>query len=203
MAEREVDRRSFEWPLTSSSLVIEVGGFKGRWASEIVRRYGCRIHVFEPQVWAAEKAAEAMRKTGMSRWEVHQYGLSTRADVGVHEMGAWGTDGCSILKDAAYMETYEGSRDKTDTGQFRAAMPVLGAFPDIDLLLMNIEGYEYRLLPELIEGGILAHIRSLAVQFHEAYESEGEYERLCDSIMWTHDDLGWNLGRPLMGWRRR
>lgn len=203
MAERKIDRVSFEWLLASDSLVIEVGGFKGRWASEIVRRYGCRVHVFEPQDWAAEKAGEELRRTGLSDWEVHGYGLSTRADAGTQEMGAWGTDGCSIMRDAAYMETYEGSRNKTGTGQFRAALPVLRAFPEIDLMLMNIEGYEYRLLPELIEGGVLDHIRLLAVQFHETYEAEGEYEAICEAIERTHRDLGAGLGRPLRTWERR
>ncbi len=203
MAERKLDRVSFDWPLASDSLVIEVGGFKGRWASEIVRRYRCRIHVFEPQVWAAEKASEAMRATGESDWNVHPYGLSTRADAGAIEMGAWETDGCSIMRDAAYMETYEGSRTRTGTGQFRAALPVLGAFAEIDLMMMNIEGYEYRLLPELIEGGVLDRIRFLAIQFHSAYEAEGEYEGLCEVIERTHRDRGDGLGRPLRTWVRR
>ena len=203
MAEREIDRRSFEWPLTTESLVVEVGGFKGRWASEIARRYQCRVQLFEPQRWAADLAGEAFRGSG-ARWEVHHYGLSTAEDAGEREMGAWGTDGCSLLKGAEYMETYEGSRDKLGIGRFRDALPVLAELGEIDLLMMNIEGYEYRLLPYLIDGGAFDHIRYLAVQFHAAFEGDGhEFERLYRAIEQTHYDLGWGFGKPLITWGRR
>lgn len=209
MAESELDRRSFEWPLTADSLVVDVGGFKGRWAAGIAERYQCRVEVFEPQIWAATRAGEALAEVSNAKWTVHHYGLSTLDDEGDQVMGAWDTDGCSLLRDEVYMETYEGSRDKMNVARFRDALPVLRELGEIDVLMMNIEGYEYRLLPYIIRGGALDHIRYLAVQFHEAFEQSmtgrwhNEYEWLCEAIGQTHRELGWGFERPLTTWERR
>lgn len=210
MAERELDIKSLDWPgLDDDGLVVEVGGFKGRWASAMAGRYQCRVEVFEPQIWAATRAGEALAEASNAKWGVHHYGLSTLDDEGDQVMGAWGTDGCSLLKDEVYMETYVGSRDKSNVARFRDALPVLNELGEIDVMMMNIEGYEYQLLPYIIGGGALDHIRYLAVQFHTAFEQAmtgrwaNEYEWLYELIGQTHREMGWGFGRPLMTWERR
>ena len=36
------------YPLTDKSIVLDLGGYEGQWASDIFSRYCCFIHVFEP-----------------------------------------------------------------------------------------------------------------------------------------------------------
>lgn len=38
----------YDFDLNNESLVLDFGGFKGQWASDIYSRYNCRILVFEP-----------------------------------------------------------------------------------------------------------------------------------------------------------
>lgn len=179
------DQKALEWPLTSKSVVVEVGGYKGRWALQIAERYNPRLFVFEPQLWAYEvcKALLGTRAT------VINYGLGERD--GQLEMGGWETDGCSFVKN----------------GGERAWMHEIGqAFQElkikrIDLMLMNIEGYEYTLLPHMFERGILP--KRLMVQFHTFIDEYGvalakiheQMERLGYHIVWTY-------GVMLTAWER-
>jgi len=38
----------YNYELNSSSFVMDLGGYKGQWASDIFARYQCRIAIFEP-----------------------------------------------------------------------------------------------------------------------------------------------------------
>ena len=42
------EKLRYKYPLTKDSVVLDVGGYKGTFAAEIVRRYGCHVYVFEP-----------------------------------------------------------------------------------------------------------------------------------------------------------
>ena len=42
------EKYRYEYPINSNSLVMDFGGYKGQWASDIYSRYNCRILVFEP-----------------------------------------------------------------------------------------------------------------------------------------------------------
>ena len=37
-----------DYELNENSVVIDVGGYHGSWASDIYSMYGCSIHIFEP-----------------------------------------------------------------------------------------------------------------------------------------------------------
>ena len=39
---------NFEFKLNKNSNVLDLGGYKGDWANEIDKRYGCNIFIFEP-----------------------------------------------------------------------------------------------------------------------------------------------------------
>ena len=36
------------YPLSEDALVLDLGGYKGQWSSDLFARFGCRIWVFEP-----------------------------------------------------------------------------------------------------------------------------------------------------------
>ena len=57
--------------LTESSLVIDLGGFKGEFASEINKRYGCKVLVFEPHPVFFEECKKNLR--GNSKIQVFNY----------------------------------------------------------------------------------------------------------------------------------
>jgi FkbM family methyltransferase len=62
------------YDLDENSLVFDLGGYEGQWASDIFSRYCCKIHVFEPVSEFADKIKT--RFAGNKRILVHQFGLS-------------------------------------------------------------------------------------------------------------------------------
>lgn len=143
------DERALDWPLTPASVVIEVGGYTGRWAFQIATRYNPRLFVFEPQTWAATAASHLLATSA----RVENYALGDRDDT--MTMGAWGTDGCSLTKPGDALVTVR------EIGQAFRALGI----DHIDLMLINIEGYEYTLIPHMLSVGIVP--QRLMVQFHD------------------------------------
>src|SRR3954451_14159129 len=67
------ERLRLDYALTSSSVVFDVGGYQGQWASDIFSRFLCRVDVFEP---VKEFAQEIERRfSGNDAIVVHAFGL--------------------------------------------------------------------------------------------------------------------------------
>lgn len=159
------DEKAIDWPLTTDSVVVEVGGYKGRWALQIAERYQPKLFVFEPQPWAYEVCRQVLKDSA----EVLNYALGVSS--GQAEMGEWETDGCSLVKPGGVPVWVH---------EIGAAFRDLG-ITTVDLMLVNIEGYEYILLPHMFDQGIYP-IR-LIVQFHEFADPHGEGRRAIQSRM--------------------
>src|SRR4051794_9903313 len=65
--------RRLDYPLDSKSVVFDLGGYEGQWASDITARFGCQVHVFEPLPAYAE--AIKARFAGNPRIKVYPFGL--------------------------------------------------------------------------------------------------------------------------------
>ena len=182
------DAKSFDWPINSDSVVVEIGGYKGRWAKEIASRYNPHLYIFEPQQWAYEICRNEL--VG-SKAYVFDCALVFDDSV-VSTIGDFGTDGASLVKSG------HANNSVVKTMNIGEACSLL-KLTDIDLLLMNIEGYEFTLLPHMIETGMLNKIRYLMVQFHMFASSELEYNFLKIEIEKTHRKL-WDYGPTLIAW---
>jgi len=164
----------FDYDLNESSLVLDLGGYEGQWASDIFSMYGCRIVVFEP----VKEFAEAIQKRfGRNpRIRVLPFGLGGRTRM---ERIRLCKDGSSIFK-------------TSDTTQEIKLLDVSEWLHDqditaVDLMKVNIEGGEYELLDRLIETGRIGAIRNLQVQFHNvAPDSAMRMEQLRQQVSRTH-----------------
>ena len=175
------DKEAISWPhLNATSVVWEVGSFKGRWALQMARLYNPYLYCFEPQRWAAGVTREVLKRFNAS---VYDFGLgSTDAML---SMGEHGTDGCSFTKDSR----------ETATCEMREITSVLDhlGIQRIDLMLVNIEGGEYDLIPYMFNRSVFPEI--LIVQFHE-----GDYKVLRHLIE-SHYSVEWDYGRTLAAFR--
>lgn len=180
-----------DYDLSSDSVVLDVGGYEGQWASDIVARYGCRIHVFEPVRQYASQIARRFERNPLVT--VHPFGLSVR-DERVH---------ASLAGDST---SHIRSRSDEDIMiELRGADTVFRdlGLEQVDLIKLNIEGAEYTLLDHLIETGLIHRIVDLQVQFHDiCISSAEEMSRLRTRLAATHDptfvfDFVWE------NWRRR
>jgi FkbM family methyltransferase len=183
--EHEWDYRAIDWPLNSKSVVVEIGGYIGRWALQIAERYHPHLYIFEPQPWAAQACGDALGDAA----RVLPYALGDRD--GTFPMGAYETDGCSFLRPGDIPGTMR------EIGQ---AFKGLG-LSHIDLMLMNIEGYEYTLLPYMLELGIRP--ARLMVQFHPFDDvQQAATARIFERLAALGYTVAWTYGLVLTAWER-
>lgn len=183
---------ALDWPLTPYSHVWEIGGYEGRWVSQISEKFGCFIDVFEPQKWAVERMLAKFG--GNDKIAIHPYGLWI--SNGFMRMGNYGTDGATV--------TDNRTNGKVEMGEFRYYADVLEVFPHpIEVALMNIEGAEYYLLPALIKNGWMGKFDHFWCQFHPEKELvTGQGESIMQSMSETHELL-WDCYPLAVAWRRK
>lgn len=143
-----------EYELSAGSMVFDLGGYKGQWASDIHAMYGCQVYVFEPVPAFAAQIARRFRRN--PRVRVFDFGLA--AQSGTCRMGL-AQDGTSMFKPGS--ETVEARL--VGLSEF---LRTEGA-GNIDLMKINIEGGEYALLEHMLDEGLAARVRNIQVQFHD------------------------------------
>lgn len=161
------------YPLTPESLVVDAGGYKGDWASEIYRLYGCEIHIFEPVGKYYRRIVERFARN--TQIVVHPAGLSD--------------EDCSV----------EFGIQNDSTGRFASApdrervrlldvAAVVERMPSIALMKLNIEGSEFPVIERLISSGRIGRIGNLQVQWHHcAPDADKRYEALQAALAKTHE----------------
>lgn len=139
-------------PLRAGDEVVVAGAYKGDTVRFLLHHHpDVLIHAYEPQLWAMNEIPDDPRVIKCP------YALSTHG--GPVLMHSIGTDAASM---EASLEETANSR-KLDTLRSSAAALELDDM-DIALMVLNVEGYEYTLLPYLLENGIQP--QRLLVQFH-------------------------------------
>lgn len=192
--EHEWDLKSVDFPLTEESVVFDIGAYKGRWAREIATRYNPHLFAFEPQPWAAELCRRELES--FPKAKVFEHGLGV--DTGLFPMDEFGTDGCTF-------EVGYSTRDQIGQGRLVEILSFIkkNRVKKIDLCMMNIEGYEFRLIPYMLENGVFERIRYFMCQFHLFGDQDSaRYEALRDAI-YEKMDYHFDYGRVLTCWVRK
>lgn len=198
----DIEALMLDWPLTDESVVFDVGAFEGKWAAKIAEKYGASLMLFEPQ--ASGSHIDRLR-AGLAghRYLFFPYALGERnAEL---PMGEWDTDGCSFLLTEEDARKPGNTRTQMGRGLMVDAVAWLKSYgiEDIDLASINIEGYEFRLLPYLIETGAIKRFQRLAVQFHLFVpDALAQYDALKGRLEETHRLL-WDAFPTWVAWERR
>lgn len=140
--------------LDSNSLVFDVGGYKGEWSEEIIKKYDCHIFIFEP----VPEYYEIIRQKFENNHKIHAFNLALGSSDKRSKIG--------ILKDSS--SAYKISDDQieicsADIVDFLNKNNI----NKIDLMKINIEGGEYELLEHLINNNLINRIQNIQVQFHD------------------------------------
>ena len=140
--------------LVKGSLVFDVGGYKGQWASDIFSKYQCAIKIFEPVTEHAKFIEERFKEN--ENIVVYDYGLQDKSEEKILFLGE---DGSSLYK----------RNSSTEKIKIKSASEFIkeNGIENIDLMKINIEGGEYPLLEDLIDNGIIQIIDNLQIQFHD------------------------------------
>lgn len=179
----------YEYPLGADDVVVDLGGFRGDFAAEMVARYGCRVLVFEPVPDFAKQIRTRFSSNPLV--EVYEVGLAAKAQrVAFHVQGE---SSSQFGQGAATPVTLEPFHDVLrDRGIER-----------VDLLKLNIEGGEYELLDWWLDSAWPQRTRFLQVQFHDFVDqASSRRQDLVDRLGRTHDP---SFSEPFVweGWARR
>lgn len=141
--------------LDNNSVVFDLGGYEGQWASDIFAKYLCNIFIFEPYKEYANNITQ--RFLYNDKIKVFDFGLAHQTF----------TSKLSSSNNASSM--FITNAENFVEIQLVKAMDFLkeNNITQIDLLKMNIEGGEYDLLEHLIDTGFIINIKNIKVQFHD------------------------------------
>jgi FkbM family methyltransferase len=165
-------------PLTSESVVLDIGCHEGWFASELVIRFDCTIHAYEPIRRFFDAAAK--RFTGNPK--IHMWNFALGAEDGFVEMGVKGDLTGAFCREPneqqrVYMRDIVGVIDNLELAE-------------IDLATINCEGGEYAILERLIDSGVIRKIRNVSVQFHAVVPYyQARMERIVGLLKETHDHV--------------
>lgn len=171
-----LEMKRITYPLDETSLVLDVGGLRGEWSQRIYARYSCNINIFEPHPMLAYQAMENFRYNG---------------NVFVREFGLSDEDGSfSLYGDDIYASLYSKDQSSKHEVVIRKASDVFKedyTGRTIDLLKLNIEGSEYKVLPDLIQNWNMETIKHIQIQFHNTIPGYAEKRRAIQKdLMKTH-----------------
>ena len=143
-----------DYNLTETSVVLDLGGFKGNFAESIFNKYSCEIYVFEPVKSFYNIIKDKFKDN--EKVKPFHYGLSNEdKELYISNTG----DASSVFI-------------KTDGGEKIQLKSIVNFIKDhnitnVDLIKINIEGGEYEVLESLLESGLITNFKNLQIQFHD------------------------------------
>ena len=176
-----------DYPLDSNSIVVDAGGFEGKWAHSICEKYDSTVYVLEPIKGFFEEIKTKL--SSFPKTVLLNYALTNKTCDAVMSVDGWGSslfdpeanllESIKCLDVAEFLELYNIS--------------------NIDLLKLNIEGSEYDVLEKVIEDGIVDIIDNIQVQFHSFVDNcverrnnirehlkKTHYETYCYEFVWEN-----------------
>ena len=165
----------YNFDLSSQSLVLDLGGYKGQWTSDIYSMYCCKILIFEPVFSYFEK----IRDRFYYNPNIDVYCLALGKNKKQETIWVC-DDGSSVYSTS---ETHKETIQFEDVQDFLNLKKIFW----IDLIKINIEGGEYELLRRLIETGFIKNIKQIHVQFHDFVpNAEMQMQQICKDLEITH-----------------
>ena len=163
-----------DYDLNENSIIFDLGGYQGQWASDVFEKYCCTIYIFEPVPDFAENIKQRFKEN--PEVHVYNYGLAEKNKI---ETIAISEDESSVFKQ---------SKDSIEIRLVNALKFLKKKnINNIDLIKINIEGGEYELLEYLIEVGITKDIKDIQVQFHDFIpDAKVRMKKIQEGLRKTH-----------------
>ncbi|MES2964569.1 MAG: FkbM family methyltransferase [Bdellovibrionota bacterium] len=180
-----------DYPLTKSSLVLDLGGYRGDWAAEIFEKYGCRIFVFEP----VSSFAEGIRRRFSGQNEIRTFDFALAGRNGTTEIGLDENSSSEFAAEASKKTVIQ----LKDIAEFFNTQNVTS----VDLMKINIEGAEFDLLDYMLDRGLTDRIANLQIQFHNFVPAaDSRRESIRSRLAKTHD-VTYDFPFIWENWRKR
>ena len=180
----------FDYPLTSESTVFDIGGYQGYFVREIIARYHPHVYVFEPVPAFFE---QLVKEFGANpKVKMCNYGLSDG-------------DSTSWMLLAGESSTIYVAGEMQATVQLRDIQTVVQdlGITRIDLIKINIEGSEYKLLRRMLATGLVSICQDIQVQFHSFYPNSGRVRSEIRSALQETHYITYDYPFVWENWRKR
>lgn len=146
-------RFRFDYELTPESIVLDVGGYEGQWASDLYARQRCKIHIFEP----VRDFADAIGARFSRNPDIDVHALALGAESRHETISLAGASSSAHKRKQSQTDVefcdVEKWFDKAD-------------FDEVALMKINIEGGEYELLERMLEADLVERVTAFQIQFH-------------------------------------
>jgi FkbM family methyltransferase len=167
-----------DYPLDSTSQVIELGGFTGVWSKKIIDKFNPNLIIVEP---IPQFVNELKRNFGSNpKVNIEGVAISTsNKTINLYVKGCATSETNVVSKKVVSVESY-------DINYFISKYNL----SKIDLIQVNIECEEYPLIMNWIETGFLKNVKYLQVQFHTFCEN---YEERYETIFQGLKKIGFDI----------
>lgn len=185
----------YKYPLNKNSVIIDVGGYEGDFASEIFSRYQSRIFVFEPVKRYVDYLNNRFKLNDSIT--IVPFGLGSKnEELKIH-----------VMEEASSYNRTETIHKKGEE-EIISIVSVVDFFTKndikkVDLIKINIEGGEYDLLDKMIEHDFIKNCDNLQIQFHDFYpDFQIRYDVIKKELSKTHA-LTYNFPFVWENWSRK
>ena len=160
--------------LDENSIVIDLGGYKGEWASNIYSKYLCNVFVFEPASFFYQQLKKRFERN--PKIKICLFGLGSQDKDEIIYLNA----------EATSIHQKKGNSENISIRNF-ATFLKQNDIKKIDLIKINIEGSEYDLLEFIIKNNLAGQIENIQVQFHNFVENaETRMKQIQNDLANTH-----------------
>lgn len=164
------------YPLNENSIVFDVGGYHGDWASKIIQKYNSIVYIFEPINEFVDIIKKNIQNDSVT---ILDYGLSDETktiEISVND------DSSSVFKTTNNMRLINLKSIKEFLDENKS-------INEIDLIKINIEGGEYQLLESLINESLITRFKNIQIQFHTCIDNAVERrEKIRLALAKTHKE---------------
>jgi len=176
--------------LDSNSIVFDLGGYKGDFASDIFSKYCCNIYIFEPVRQYSTNIINRFNKN--LKIKIFSFGLGAKRE----------TLSISINKDASSIYNSSYKKEIIEIFPFKEFI-FNNHIEYINLLKINIEGGEYDLINHILETNLISCIENIQIQFHIFIpNAETLRKSIHEKLKLTHY-LTYNYNFVWENWRKR
>jgi len=147
------DSLRINYDLNKNSIVFDLGGYFGEWSEKIYNKYKCKIHIFEPIPSLFSRLNQKF--SGNNDIEIYNFGMSDQEC----------TMDISLLNDRSSFNIQSNDSVKAKVVSIKNFL-IENDIKSIDLIKINIEGDEYKVLNCLLDNDLIKKFKNIQVQFH-------------------------------------
>lgn len=139
--------------LTEDSNVLEIGGYKGVWVSQIVSKYNPNVFIFEPVKEYYNYLCDKFLNN--KKVKIFNCGVCDKTEK----------INISLIDDGSSLISNSDNKQSVDIVSFDDMLKITN-LKNIDLVQINIEGAEYNLLEHIFKNNLYQSINKFLIQYH-------------------------------------